>query len=185
MKKILLCSILLILLNFFFISCSTRPTYTNLEDIVKNNIPTKEIVILNELEERNLVLCSNKSEYLLGIYNYSDGVYDEFKVHSKMNAHDPDIIMQAVYIKGVGNIVWGSLNSDEHVETFIVEYFNGEIEHIKAYNNTFISYMPESLQNVASHKLKTQVLNVSAVNQSAVIDQIKTYNIADPVMVMK
>lgn len=173
------------MLASIFSGCSSKATYSTLEEAVKNNISSHQIEILNVCNETNLVLCYNKHHYILGGYNYNNGNYDNFKLINKIDTCNYEIVVETEYIKEVGNVIWGILNTEEQVEKFIIEYLNGDTVQVTAINNTFIAFMPDSLQDTDPNKLRTKILNVYAVNESNnILGKLKTYNIADPIIVM-
>ncbi|WP_231495847.1 hypothetical protein [Paucisalibacillus sp. EB02] len=54
--------------------------------------------------------------------------------------------IQYKYFDGAGDIIYGAISSEVHqVEKFVIHYDNGEVQEVKAINNTFMSETPANL----------------------------------------
>ncbi|QOR67324.1 hypothetical protein IM538_04070 [Cytobacillus suaedae] len=161
---------IMLVLSLVLITGCTR-SYDTLEAAVQSHWDTP-IEIVNQDAKNQLVYYLDHTQHVLGVYYYENGRYrynNKLSVGMRFTAESMiPFFVQAIHIEGVGNIIYGAIRSDEHkVETFVIEYKNGEFQEIKARNNTFIAEYPPYL-TTSLEMFQTEIANVIAYDNNGV-----------------
>lgn len=166
---------LFIIILFILTGCYR--SYDSLEEAVQSHWDTP-IEIVNQDVENQLVYYLDQTQNVLGVYHYENGKYrynNKQSLGMRFNADNKlPFFVQASHFEGVGNIIHGAIRTDEHkVEKFVIEYKNGEIQEIKAKNNTFIAEFPPYL-TTNIEMFQTEIANVIGYdNQGKVVGSYK------------
>lgn len=124
-------------------------SYDSLEKAVQSEWKTP-IEVVNQDEELGVVYYLDYDQHIVGVYQHKDGKYRYNNRHSTGISFDSSaglpFYVQTHHFKGVGNVVYGAIETDEHVvKKFVIQYKNGNSQEIAAKNNTFITEYPEHL----------------------------------------
>lgn len=123
--------------------------YDTLEEAVQSQWDTP-IEVVNQDDEKQLVYYLDHSQHVIGTYEYRDEkyFYDGEQSEGMRFSSENGIPYYIRYknFEGAGDIIYGAISSKNHkVEKFVILYENGEVQEIKAKNNTFISEIPSNL----------------------------------------
>ncbi|WP_236035282.1 hypothetical protein [Alkalihalobacterium elongatum] len=123
--------------------------YEALEEAVQSQWKTP-IEILNQDAEKQLVYYLDQTQHILGVYHYENGKYKYDNKQSVGLTFESEsgfpFFVSANHFEGVGNIIHGAIQTDEHeVDKFVIQYKNGKHQEINAKNNTFITEFPSYL----------------------------------------
>lgn len=157
MKKVTIFVVIL------FILSGCNRSYGSLEEAVQSQWKTP-IELLNQDKEKQLVYYLDQTQHILGVYHFENGKYRYSNDQSVGMRFSSDkglpFFVQANHFEGIGNIIHGAITTDEHeVEKFVIEYKNGELQEIKAKNNTFIADFPTYL-TTSIEEFQTEITNV-------------------------
>jgi hypothetical protein len=168
MKKITI-----FIISLFILSGCNR-SYDSLEKAVQSQWKTP-IEILNQDVENQLVYYLDQTQHILGVYHFENGKYKYDNKQSVGMRFSSDkglpFFVQSNHFEGIGNIIHGAITTDEHeVEKFVIQYKSGELQEIKAKNNTFIAEFPPYL-TTSIEKFQTEIANVIGYdNQGKIVE---------------
>ncbi|MEH7380884.1 hypothetical protein V7138_10425 [Bacillus sp. JJ1533] len=169
MKKV---TIFVVIILFILSGCNR--SYRSLEEAVQSQWKTP-IEILNQNKEKQLVYYLDQTQHILGVYHFEKGKYrysnDQSVGMRFSSGKGYPFFVQANYFEGIGNIIHGAITTDQYeVEKFVIEYKNGEIQEIKAKNNTFIADLPPILATTIE-EFQTEIANVIGYdNQGKIVE---------------
>lgn len=140
----------LVFVALLFVIDSMR-SYNSLEEAVQSEWKTP-IKVVNHDEKMEVVYYLDYDQHVVDVYQHEVGKYRYNDRQSTGMRFDSDVglpfYVQAHHFKGVGNVIYGAIETDEHVvEKFVIRYKNGQSQEISATNNTFIAEFPKFLNS--------------------------------------
>lgn len=157
------------------LAVSSMRSYDSLQEAVQSEWKTP-IEVVNQDEELQIVYYLDDSQHVVDVYQHKDGKYrynDRQSTGLSFGAEEGILpfYVQAHHFKGVGNVIYGAIKTDERdVEKFVIQYSNGESQEITATNNTFIIGFPEHL-NPDIMMFQNEIDNVIAYDQQGNVIQ--------------
>ncbi len=123
--------------------------------------------IVNQDAENRLVMFTDKTQYILGVYRQWNGrfYYKNDRGSSGWTAstmNGPAFLVVAEKKPDRGSFVWGALYTDIPVLSFLVEYKNGDVQEVNASQNTFVTKMPEIYRDTSELGAASIVKSVNA-----------------------
>ncbi|MED4018705.1 hypothetical protein [Sutcliffiella cohnii] len=143
---ILFMSIVLMLLG-----CSSSG-YDTLQEAVQSQWDTP-IQVLNQDEERQIVIYLDQTQYVAGLYQFDNNKYiydrESSKGHRSSLEKEYPMFVKPVEFEGAEPFLYGAIVTEEHtVSKFVIHYTNGYTQEIPSKNNTIIAEFPFATQSI-------------------------------------
>ncbi|MGY3716912.1 hypothetical protein ACWE42_15460 [Sutcliffiella cohnii] len=130
-----------IFLLFFITGCNNE--YESIEEAIQSQ-RDEPITILNYDEELQVVYYVENNQYILGEYEKHNGKYvylpENSIGHRPSTKDEIPIIFKESELGKKREVIYGSIITELYeVDTFEIHYGSGEVQSIKAKNNSFIT----------------------------------------------